>query len=202
MRAIALAALLTVACAVGAAQADPFSDLTQGGNDACFRRDYDAAHLRVHPRQQIAAMSLWLKGETKEPGGNIGLAIVRRSDLQALFLSGGCDWEVYKDGKSWMKSFKKKAGAGCITLAVPDVFPDASSAEEGGGVLLDPVADGKSVTVHLDDIQTMVKRANRGRKITVRLGAEDRVFLLRRTDVKDCEFVKEALTTRAHDPAK
>ena len=41
----------------------------------------------------------------------------------------------------------------------------------------------------------MVKRANRGKPCHVKLGADDRVFLLRRTDVKDCEFVKEAVTT-------
>ena len=64
------------------------------------------------------------------------------------------------------------------------MFRDVSSAEEGGGVVLDPAADGKTMMVHLDDGQVMVKRANRGRKISVKFGADDRVFLLRRTDAK------------------
>ena len=194
MRVPALTVALVIALASPGASADPFSDLTKSGNDVCFRRDYDAAHLRKNPRQQTTSMVVWIRGETKM-GANVGLAAVRRGDPQPLFLSAACDWEEYRPGaQSWMKSYKKRAGAGCITLAVPDVF-ESSSAEEGGGVILDPAADGKSLMVHFDDIQTMVKRANRGRKIAVTFGVDDRAFLLRRTAAKDCDFVKEAVTT-------
>ena len=48
----------------------------------------------------------------------------------------------------------------------------------------------------------MVKRANRGRKISVELGDDDRVFLLRRTDVKECESVKDAVTTPEPESGK
>ena len=48
--------------------------------------------------------------------------------------------------------------------------------------------------VYLDDGLTMVKRANRGNQLNIRFGADDRVFLLRRTDMKDCAAVEEAVT--------
>jgi hypothetical protein len=156
-----------------------------------FRRDYDAAHLQKNPRQQATSMVVWLAGRPSGHSGNVGLAATRRGDPQPLFLAGSCDWG---DDQSWMKSYKKKGGAGCVTLAVPDVF-ESSSAEEGGGVILDPTADGKTLMVHVDDIQSMVTRADRGRKITVKFGADDRVFMLRRTDAKACDFVKDAVTT-------
>ena len=137
-------------------------------------------------------MLVWIKAPTNQPGPNVGLAVTRRSDPRHLFLSAGCEWGDHDD-QSWMKSFKKKAGAGCITLAVPEIF-DVSSAEEGGGMLLDPATDGKTLTVHVDDTQKMIKRADRVQFVTAGFGAADRVFLLRRTDAKDCDFVKNALT--------
>jgi hypothetical protein len=171
--------------------ADPLGDLTKAGSDACFRRAYDAAHLTKNPRQQVTIMVAWINANPQH-SGNLGLAITRRSDPQVLFLAGDCNWS--EGDHAWMKSYRKKGGAGCVTLAVPDVF-EASSAEEGGGVLLDPAADGRTLMVHLDDEQIMVRRADRARKISVKLGADDRVFMLRRTETKDCDFVKEALTT-------
>ena len=52
------------------ALADPFSDLTKNGSDACFRRDYDAAHLKKNPRQQVTSMTVWIKGDAeRSPAG-------------------------------------------------------------------------------------------------------------------------------------
>ena len=188
---IAAGLLLAIAWTSPPASADPFSDLTKSGTDSCFRRDYDANHLRHDPRQQTTSMVVWIRAEDSKAGANVGLATVRRGDPQPLFLSASCEWS---DDQSWMKSYLKREGAGCITLAVPDVF-ESSSAEEGGGVILDPAANGRSLMVHVDDIQTMVKRANRRRKISVKFGPDDRVFLLRRTHAKDCDFVKDAILT-------
>jgi hypothetical protein len=189
-----IAALLLLALSSQDAPADPFGDLTRGGNDACFRRNYDAAHLRRHPRQQVVAMTVWVRGDIRQAGTNVGLAAVRRGEPRPLFVAAACEWEVYKDGRSWMEMYKKTSGAGCVTLAVPDVF-DSSSAEEGGGVILDPSADGLRLMVYLDEYQKMVRRAERGRKIAVELGRDDRVFRLRRIDARSCDFIKDALTT-------
>jgi hypothetical protein len=42
-------ASLLIAFIAPAALADPMSDLTKDGNAVCFRRDYDAAHLKKNP---------------------------------------------------------------------------------------------------------------------------------------------------------
>ena len=67
-------------------------------------------------------------------------------------------------------------------------------------MILDPAADGKTMMVHLDGRQSMVKRADREDEISVKLGAADRVFLVRRVDAKACDFLKEALTTLEPGP--
>ena len=48
--------------------------------------------------------------------------------------------------------------------------------------------------LYLDDSLTMVKRANRGKLIGMKFGPDDRVFMLRRTNMKDCAAVEEAVT--------
>lgn len=178
------------------ASADPLSDLTRGGEDACFRRVYDETHLRQNPRQQVTSMTVWIAGKPDAmPNGNMGLSMTRRSDATPLFLSGDCAWSRFDKPPQWMRSFTKRAGAGCVTSAVPDVFPGVSSAEEGGAVLLDPAADGRSMMVHLDDGQVMVTRARRAAKIPLTFGRDDRVFRLQRAEPSACASVKDAVTT-------
>ena len=63
------------------------------------------------------------------------------------------------------------------------------------GMPINPAPDGKSMMAHLQDQQVMVTRAARRDKISVRLGVDDRIFLLRRTAAKDCDFVRDAVTT-------
>ena len=57
----------------------------------------------------------------------------------------------------------------------------AVSAEEGGVLIIDRGKDRDTLMVYLDDSLTMVKRADRGEQLDVKFGADDRVFLLRRT---------------------
>ena len=59
---------------------------------------------------------------------------------------------------------------------------------------MDPGRDRDTLMVYLDDGLTMVKRADRGNQRGIEFGAEDRVFLLRRTGIKDCASVEEAVT--------
>ena len=78
--------------------------------------------------------------------------------------------------------------------ARPDVFELGRAREEGGFLMLDRGKDRDTLMVYLDDSLTMVKRANRGKQLDVRFGDDDRVFMLRRSDAKDCEFVERALS--------
>ena len=87
---------------VSPAAANPFDDLTKGGNDVCFRRVYDAAHLKKHPRQQVASMTLWITGKGDMKSGNTALALTRRGDPQPLFLAGDCSWDTFTGPPDWM----------------------------------------------------------------------------------------------------
>jgi len=49
--------------------------------------------------------------------------------------------------------------------------------------------------LYLDDSLIMVKRADRSKQIDVKFGPDDRVFMLRRADMKACAAVEEAVTT-------
>ena len=183
----------------------PLDDLIKPelNSAACFTRVYDAGHLQAHPKQKITAMTLWMKYENF--GGTppvmalaIALAIKQRGDPAALYSQGSCDYQ--KSGNRdtsdnvLIKTYPKEAGFVCMQSARPDVF-DAVSAQEGGDLILDRGKDRDTLMVYLDDSLTMVKRANRGKLIGVKFGADDRVFLLRRTRMTDCAAVEEAVTT-------
>jgi hypothetical protein len=181
--------------------ATPLDDLIKPelNSAACFTRVYDAAHLKAHPKQTTAAMTVWMKYE--EFGGvmalAMSLALTRRGDPNAMFSQGGCDYQKSANrdtsGHVLIKGYPKEAGFVCLQSARPDVF-EATSAEEGGNLILDRGKDRDTLLVYLDDSLTMVKRADRGKLLSTKFGADDRVFLLRRTDIKDCASVEEAVT--------
>ena len=60
---------------------------------------------------------------------------------------------------------------------------------------MDRGRDRDTLMLYLDDSLILVKRTNRGRHLLTKFGADDRVFMLRRTDMKDCSAVEEAVTT-------
>jgi hypothetical protein len=200
-------ALLAGLWAVTAAQAaSPLDDLIarKPGSSACFTRVYDAAHLRKNPKQATTSMAVWLSYDKAigdppvlAPPG-LGIAISRRGEAAPLFAQGGCEWDegVNRDvqDRPLIKNFKKTVGISCMMLARPDVF-DVSSAEEGGLMILDPGKDKDTLMVYLDDGLTMVKRADRAKHIYVEFGADDRVFMLHRSDAKGCAAVEDAVTT-------
>ena len=196
---VLLVAMLLAAPPVLAAT--PLDDLIKPelNAGACFTRVYDATHLRAHPRQKTTAMTVWMKYENF--GGNmalaVSLAIAQRGDAAALFSQGGCEWSATANrdtsNNRLIKTYPKEAGAVCLQSARPDVF-ESTSAEEGGSLILDRGKDRDALMVYLDDNLIMVKRADRSRQLNIKFGADDRVFLLRRTDAKDCATVEKAVT--------
>jgi hypothetical protein len=183
----------------------PLDDLIKPelNSAACFTRVYDAAHLQAHQKQKIASMTVWMKYENL--GGTtpvmwlaISLAVKQRGDPAAMYSHGGCDYQKTANRDTsdnvLIKTYPKKEGFVCMQSARPDVF-DAVSAEEGGDLILDRGKARDTLMVYLDESLIMVKRANRGKPIDVKFGADDRVFLLRRTDMKNCAAVEEAVTT-------
>jgi hypothetical protein len=197
-----MALLLTVASAA----ATPLDDLIARapGNGACFSRAYDAAHLRKNPKQTTTSIAVWLSYDRANgnppvltPPG-LGITIRQRGDSEPWFAQGGCDWDegVNRDvqDRPLIKNFKKTVGISCTMLARPDVF-DVSSAEEGGLMILDRGKDKDTLTVYLDNGLAMVKRADRARDSFIKFGADDRVFVLHRSDAKDCAGVVDAVST-------
>jgi hypothetical protein len=203
MRAFVGGVFLSAALA-SASMAGPLDDLIkpQAGSSACFSRVYDAAHLRSHPRQKITTMTMLMSYEKAHSSPdlilNIALAITRRGDPAALYSQGGCGYDEHANrdtsNNRLIKTYPKEAGFVCMQSARPDVF-EAVSAEEGGDLIIDRGKDRDTLMVYLDKGLTMVKRADRSDQIGIEFGADDRVFLLRRAAAKDCEVLKEAVTT-------
>ena len=114
-----------------------------------------------------------------------------------MYSQGGCDYQKTGNRDTsdnvLIKTYPKEAGFVCMQSARPDVF-DAVSAQEGGDLILDRGKDRDTLMVYLDNSLIMVKRANRGKLIGMKFGANDRVFLLRRTGMKGCVAVEEAVT--------
>jgi hypothetical protein len=184
----------------------PLDDLIKPelNSTACFTRVYDAAHLLAHPKQKTTAITVWMKYENL--GGttpvvmslSIAIAVKQRGDPAAMYSQGGCDFQQTANRDTsdnvLIKTYPKEAGFVCMQSARPDVFA-AVSAQEGGDLILDRGKARDTLMVYLGDGLIVVKRANRGKLIDMKFGADDRVFLLRRTAMKDCAAVEEAVTT-------
>ena len=122
---------------------------------------------------------------------SVSLGMVRRGDPAALYSDGGCEWSATANrdtsNNRLIKNYPKEAGMVCLQSAQPDVF-EATSAQEGGALILDRGKDRDTLMLYLDDSLILVKRANRGRQLVheVRLGrprvhaAPDRYEGLRR----------------------
>ena len=202
--AIGLVAATVLACGPALA-ANPFDDLIEpvDGKSACFTRVYDAAHLKRNPRQKITAMTVWMRYEPIGGGVSgvalaMSLAIMQRGDPAAMVSDGGCNFDERANrntsAQRLIKTYPKDAGMVCLQSARPDVF-EAVSAEEGGDLILDRGKDRNTLMVYLDDSLTMVKRANRRKQLFIEFGPDDRVFLLRRAADRDCDAVRDAVTT-------
>jgi hypothetical protein len=206
LRSQAFFVLMTAALISSPAFAEtPLDDLIKPelNSAACFTRVYDAVHLQAHPKQKTTAITVWMKyenfgGATPIMALAIALAVKQRGDPAAMYSQGGCDYQKTGNRDTsdnvLIKTYPKEAGFVCMQSARPDVF-DAVSAQEGGDLILDRGKDRDTLMVYLDDSLIMVKRANRGKLIDVKFGADDRVFLLRRARMTDCAAVEEAVTT-------
>ena len=204
IRSIIGASIFMVLLAPLACAATALDDLIQpvANSSACFSRVYDNAHLKKNPRQKTTSMTVWLKYQPPlASGGGLvlgsALAMTFRGGADALFSQGDCAWDERANrdtsNNRLIKTFPRQAGAVCLQSARPDVF-EAVSAEEGGHLILDRGRDRDTLMVYLDDRLTMVKRTNRAGQLEIRFGSDDRVFLLRRTGMKDCASVENAVT--------
>ena len=143
---------------------------------SCFTRQYDDAHLAAHPRQNVRAMSLFVESTydaSNDPDNprtdDIQIGVNFRKLAKAYDISGGCDTTVDNkkllscggdcDGGHFDISTK---GPDTILVSIPD-----------GARLWDPDADPNA------DPQEPPKAAQ--------FGADDKLFMLNRVDVKQCQ---------------
>jgi hypothetical protein len=84
---------------------DPFAKLMprKVGSSACFHRDYDAAHLKQHPRQATQSIVMSLKYEIPESLHPSARVMMRRKGAkEPLYVAAGCGWGEHsaKDAKA------------------------------------------------------------------------------------------------------
>jgi len=189
--------------AAKAQAASPLDDLIEprAGAGACFTRAYDAAHLRQHPAQKTTFIAAWMRyenvPEVATPMLGFSFALKRRGAADALFSQGGCYWDrrANRDtsNRRLISAFPRDEAAVCSQSARPDVF-ETVSAEEGGALIIDRGKDKNTLMIYLDNSLLMVKRAGRDNSLNIEFGPDDRVFMLRRANAKDCAFIEEAVT--------
>lgn len=175
----------------GAAQAQqsggPLSSLLKSKSDSvCFRRDYDAAHLKRHPGQMTEAITLSFRGD------GVRIELKQKDRKAPRYIGASCDWSE-KAGRDvqdrrLIPAFKKASGYDCIVIVSP------SSAEEGGYAIIDPARDGQSLMLYIDDpvvVQDGLGKDDRA--LSFKLGREDRQFQLTRADAALCKPMDDKL---------
>jgi len=147
----------------------------------CFRRDYSAKHLAQHPRQTTKSILLAFQQ------GFIDIVVTPRQGAPKT-ISAGCDWSqnagIDTSGHKMIAAFNKPGGFDCMVVV-------GSSAEERGYGLIDPAPDAQSLTLYLrSPIGAVSGGPDNAKDVDLTLGPQDRTFVLKRIDAKDCESFK------------
>jgi hypothetical protein len=165
---------------------DPLTRIVPKAESACFRRDYDAAHMKSHRAQAVSGMLVSLKRETDPNMQGVAIRVAFRRNGETLYAWGGCAWSesASRDirGQRLIKEFKGDGAADCMATVAP------SSAEEGGDFVISPDPGGRTLLVYLDS-GLRLHRGTSGRWTTpfIEFGKDDRVFRLDRTDAAACK---------------
>jgi hypothetical protein len=162
------------------------------GASVCFERSYGAAHLKRHPKQQTTRILLSFRYQGSDGVHIERIALTRRGNARPLYFAGGCDWgeraNRNSSGQRLLSYYPKDAGYACIALTAP------GSAREGGFFLIDLARDGKSATLYFNSpIEAMQAADGRGFHGDVKLGRNDLVFWLKRTDASACGALEKTL---------
>ena len=141
---------------------------------ACFTRSYDGEHLAEHPHQKVSVMKLLLTAqklpEDDEMNYSFRLGLKYRSKSGNYDSSGDCGHGKIVNEKS------NEAMLGCGVDC------------DGGGINVSLANDDKSAVIQLDRIRIWKDRNyDEDAAQDLNGGADDKVFRLDRTDLKDCE---------------
>lgn len=181
--------LLALSCTVRAEQPNtPLDNLLKSKTDSvCFRRDYDAAHLKRHPGQMTEAIMLSYRWD------GVRIELKQKDRKVPRYITAGCDWSENRNVQGHpqdqpIPAFKKNAGYDCIVIISP------SSAQGGGSAIIDPASDGQSLMLYIDDpVGVQDSLAKDADVPSFKLGHEDRQFQLTRTDTALCKPMEDAL---------
>jgi len=177
------------------AESDPLTRLTpKPGDSVCFRRDYDAAHLRQHPAQLTTSVILSYRNENDTTHPNLRIVMRQKNRPAPLYVVASCNWNAafnrdIKD-KPIFKGIRSKAGFDCIPHTEKD-------SEEGGYFIIEAGADAKSLLLHLDDYEAAWPDTDLAKEPeSAKFGAEDRVFRLDRTSGDACRAIEKDLVVK------
>jgi hypothetical protein len=157
---LALASMLLV-CAPAWAQEEVLSKLVPArvGSNACFKAEYDKAHLAAHPKQTSRSVLLSLQYEISEAGNGgrfVRIAIARGAPAEKLYMVG-------------------------------DLFSGLPSDQEGGDILVQFAPDARTAMLYLPGGVAAWRGADQSNKaVSIQLGADDRVFRLRSVYPENC----------------
>src|SRR5262249_47224661 len=132
---------------------DQFAKLLQitVGSSACFHRDYDAAHLKQHPRQATQSIVMSLKYEIPESLHPSARVMMRRKGAkEPLYVAAGCGWGEHsaKDAKAAQRllgAMRDPSGLDCTAIEF------TNSARDAGFFTIDLSSDMRIMIGALDD---------------------------------------------------
>lgn len=183
---LSIAIVIASASAAQAQTRDPLRDLLKSDSDSlCYRRDYDAAHLRRSPGQATRSVLLSFRKDATR--------ITLRQRGGDHYIVAACDHAEHAgrdtSGNRLIKAFKGPGGYDCIVVVSPE------SAEEGGYVLLDLVGgDGSTLTLHANSpVKARTRLTMNAPVVSLALGRADREFRLARTDAAACKAMDSVL---------
>ncbi|WP_424629053.1 hypothetical protein [Bradyrhizobium sp. SYSU BS000235] len=186
-------ALFALSCTAQAEQPNspygPLDRLLKSKTDSlCFRRDYNAAHLKRHSGQMTETIMLSFRDD------GVRIALKQKDRKAPRYMSASCNWserrnERYPESHP-IQAFRKDAGYDCIVIMSP------GSAQEGGVVVIDPASDGQSLVLYIEDSVAVQDSLSEDRNVlTFNLGREDRQFRLTRTDAASCKRMDDGLAS-------
>lgn len=163
------------------------------GQSACFRRDYDAAHLKANPRQATQTILISLKYE----GGNVEGVILRvmmkrKESATPYYMIGGCDWGEHKypapETTRILGNARHSHGLDCIMLE------SRESARESGFVAVDFSPDMQTaVAMSSREVAVWHGFGDSATEPYFKLGRDDIVFKLAPTDVTACAEMERGI---------
>jgi len=151
----------------------------------CLSRNYDARHMKRHPKQTVTKVVLYLR-------------YVPLSDADATLVStenGGTEKRAFRYDFTLAATVK---GKGTYYAA-----GDCASAEgigcgvdcDGGGIEIEPLAGKESVLMRLERIRMTPGCEGEGSEVDLEGGEDDKVFKLGAAPLSVCKKVQKILDT-------